>query len=73
MKCSKIFVAVITPSLSEWRSLYLLLLYQQILTENDQVNPTYINSNDLEYLMGLDLVVSEEELKVSNKLYKEVF
>ncbi|MCL2923594.1 MAG: hypothetical protein MGF17_02930 [Trichodesmium sp. MAG_R04] len=55
------------------RSLYLLLLYQQILTENDQVNPTYINSNDLEYLMGLDLVVSEEELKVSNKLYKEVF
>lgn len=55
------------------RSLYLLLLYQQILTENDQVNPTYINSNDLEYLIGLDLVVSEEELKVSNKLYKEVF
>lgn len=56
------------------RSLSLLLFYQQILDENARINHTYINPNDLEYLIELDLVVSsEEKLKVSNDLYKKVF
>ena len=54
------------------RSLSLLSLYQQIINQDIHLDGT--NSNDLEYLIDLGLVVREDNvLRVSNIVYEKVF
>jgi|694.fasta_scaffold74388_3 hypothetical protein len=53
-------------------SLSLLSLYQQIINQNIHLDGT--NSNDLEYLIDLGLIVREDNvLRVSNIVYEKVF
>jgi hypothetical protein len=55
------------------RSLSLLSLYQQIIINQD-IDLDETNSNDLEYLIDLGLIVREDNvLRVSNIVYEKVF